>query len=72
MSIMLQAMLFERYGARLDMDQLADALHISKQSLYNQVSAARCSVKTYLDGGRRFADIRDVAEHLDACRNSAR
>lgn len=68
MSLMLQAMLFEKYGPRLNAEQLADALSISKTTLYNQISAGTCPVKTYLDGGKRYADLRDVAAHFDECR----
>jgi hypothetical protein len=68
MSIMLQAMLFEKYGPRLDTTQLAGVLGIGKTTLYNQVSAGRCLVPTYVEGGQRYADVRDVAAHLDAMR----
>lgn len=71
MSLITQAFIVERYGLRLTTDQLADVLGISKASLYNQVSAGTCPVKTYLDGGKRYADYQHVAEHLDACRMQA-
>jgi predicted DNA-binding transcriptional regulator AlpA len=70
MSILLQAMLFEKYGPRLDLDDLADALSMSKSTIYNQMSAGTFPVKTYLDG-KRYADVRDVAEHLDEKRKEA-
>lgn len=68
MSIMLQAMLFEKYGPRLDTAQLAGVLNIEKTTLYNQVSAGRCVVPTYVEGGQRYADVRDVAAHMDKMR----
>lgn len=71
MSLITQAFIVERYGLRLTTDQLAEVLGISKASLYNQVSAGTCPVKTYLDGGKRYADYQHVAEHLDACREMA-
>ena len=71
MSLVTQMIVAEKYGARLGMEQLAEILGVSKGALYNQVSAGRCPVKTYLDGGKRFADFRDVAEHLDACQAQA-
>ncbi len=70
MSIMLQAMLFEKYGPRLDLDNLAEALGISKSTIYNQMSAGTFPVPTYLDG-KRYADVRDVATYLDQCRAGA-
>lgn len=71
MSIITQAFVFERYGPRLDIEQLAEVLGLEKKTLYNQVSAGTCKVKTYVDGGKRFADYRDVAEHFDALRSQA-
>jgi Helix-turn-helix domain len=71
MSLITQAFIVERYGLRLTAEQLAEVLGITKPSLYNQISAGTCPVKTYLDGGKRYADYRDVAEHLDACRLTA-
>ncbi len=71
MSLITQAFIVERYGIRLGVDQLAQVLGITKGALYNQISAGTCPVKTYLDGGKRWADYRDVAEHLDACRQQA-
>ena len=71
MSLITQAFVVERYGLRLTAEQLAEVLGITKPSLYNQMSAGTCPVKTYLDGGKRYADYRDVAEHLDACRLTA-
>lgn len=71
MSLITQAFVVERYGLRLDMEQLATVLGIAKSTLYNQISAGTLPVKTYLDGGKRFADYQHVAEHLDACRQLA-
>lgn len=71
MSLMLQAMLFERYGPRLTLDELAQALDRAKNTIYNQVSKGTFEVPTYLDGGKRFADVRDVATYLDSCRGRA-
>lgn len=71
MSLLSQAIIAERYGLRLTLDQLADALTMSKNTIYNQVSAGTFPVPTYLDGNKRFADYRDVATYLDACRARA-
>lgn len=71
MSLMTQAMIVEQYGMRLSVEQLASLLGCSKGALYNQFSAGTCPVKTYVDGGKRWADYRDVAEHLDQCRQIA-
>jgi hypothetical protein len=68
MSLLTQAYIVERYGLRLNVEQLAEVLGVTKGALYNQFSAGTCSVKTYLDNGKRWADYRDVAEYLDECR----
>ncbi len=71
MSLITQAFVVERFGLRLSIDQLAELLGITKGAIYNQVSAGTFPVKTYLDGGKRWADYRDVAAHLDACHEQA-
>ncbi len=65
------AMLFERYGPRLDAPQLAAALEVRVETLHNKISAGTCPVKTYIDGGRRWADTRDLAAYFDAMREKA-
>lgn len=71
MSLMTQAYLLDRYGPRLSIEQLAEVLSIKTGTLYNQISAGTCSVPTYVDGGRRWADARDVAEAFDELRKQA-
>jgi len=71
MSLITQAFIVERYGLRLNVEQLADVLGVTKGALYNQFSAGTCPVKTYMDGGKRWADYRDVAAHLDQCKELA-
>lgn len=71
MSLLTQALVFEKYGERLDADALAKFLNVSKTTLYNQITAGTCPVPTYLDGKSRYADYRDVAAHLDKCRERA-
>lgn len=71
MSLMLYAYLLEKYGPRLSMEQLAIELGVARNTVYNQVSAGTFSVPTYTDGGKRWADARDVAAYFDACRARA-
>lgn len=70
-SILTQAMIFERYGPRLNTQQLAELLSIKPTTLYNQVSAGTCPIKTYVDQGKRWADYRDVAQHFEDMRATA-
>ena len=71
MTLVTQAFIFERYGPRLNVEQLAEVLQITKGALYNQFSAGTCPIKTYLDQGKRWADYREVARHLDECAQQA-
>jgi len=71
MSILTQVMVAERYGLRLDVAQLAALLGITPKTVYNQVSAGTFPIKTYVDGGQRWADYRDAAAHFDALREKA-
>lgn len=71
MSLITQAFVVDHYGLRLNVEQIAEVLGVSKGAVYNQISAGTLPVKTYLDGGKRYADYQHVAEHLDACRAQA-
>jgi hypothetical protein len=72
MSLLTQAYLLERYGPRLTVEQLAEALHIGKSTIHTQVGKGTFEIPTYLDRNTRFADVRDVASYLDACRERAK
>lgn len=71
MSLLAQFVLVEKYGLRLGVEQLAEVFEVSPKTVYNQVSAGTFPVKTYVDGGKRWADVRDVADRLDALRAQA-
>jgi predicted DNA-binding transcriptional regulator AlpA len=71
MSLVTQMIVAEKYGVRLGMEQLAEAIGMTKPAIYNAVSSGRFAIPTYIDGGKRWADYRDVAAHLDACREKA-
>lgn len=68
MSFLSEAFLLERYGLRLNMEQLAQVLGVKTKTLRNQASAGTLKIPTYLDHGGRFADYRDVATYLDSMR----
>lgn len=52
-------------------DRRAEVLGVEKSTLYNQISAGTCPVPTYVDGRKRYADHRDVADHFDRLRQKA-
>jgi DNA-directed RNA polymerase specialized sigma24 family protein len=70
MSFLSQAYLLEKYGPRLSMQDLARVLGIAHGTLRNRLSAGTLKVRTYVDGGTRYADYRDVAAYLDECREA--
>ena len=71
MSLVLQAFLLEKYGPRLNTEQLAEVLGWSKQTLYNHFAAGTCPVKTYTENGKRWAAFQDVAEYFEMARQAA-
>jgi hypothetical protein len=72
MSLMLTAYLFETYGPRLGREELAAVLGVTPRTLENKVYMGTLGVTTYKDNGKVWADARDVAEYLDACRTRAK
>lgn len=71
MSFLTTAYLLERYGPRLGMAEMAEVLGMSKGTLHNRIYRGEIELATYLDGGKRYADVRDVAAYLDAMRARA-
>lgn len=70
-SLVTQMIIAEKYGPRLSIEQLAQVLGLSKGAVYNQISGGTFPIPTYIDSGKRWADYRDVAAHLDNCREDA-
>lgn len=71
MSLLHEAIVVEKYGLRLTVDQLADALCLARNTIYNQIAQGIFKVPTYVDGGKRYADYRDLALYLDSQRAGA-
>lgn len=72
MSILTQMVLIEQHGLRVDLERLAAILDTTAPNLRRKISDGSMEIPTYVDGGKRWADIRDVAEYLDARRAEAR
>ena len=72
MSLLTTAYLMERHGLRLDLEALAKELDTTPANLRRRISAQDFEIPTYMDGGRRWADLRDVAAYLDQRRDQAR
>ena len=65
MSLVQTMYLIEKYGLRLNVEQLADALDSTVNSIHRRISDKTLGIDTYIDAGKRYADVRDVAEYLD-------
>lgn len=65
MSLLTQAFLLEQYGPRLNIAQLSRLLDVTEGTIRNQISASTFPIKTYVEGGRRFASYQAVAEYFD-------
>ena len=68
MSLLHEAIVAEKFGLRLTVDQIGKALGLAPQTIYNQIAKGVFKVPTYVDGGKRYADYRDLAAYLDSCR----
>lgn len=64
--LITRAMIVDRFGMRLSMDQVAEILAISPSSVYNMISLGEFPIRTYKEGARRFASYEAVADYLDA------
>lgn len=71
MSMVMQFYFLEKYGPRLTIDQIAEVMRIHPGTVHNRISAGTLGIRTYIDGGKRFADPADVAEYLEECRKQA-
>ncbi|PUA16852.1 hypothetical protein [Glaciimonas sp. PCH181] len=65
MALLTQAYILDNFGIRLNLPQLAKLLDIKEGTLRNQISARAFPIKTYIEGGRRFASYQAVSEYLD-------
>lgn len=72
MSMLTTLLLFEKYGPRMSLEQIAEALGLAIGTLYQRIAHKTMEIPTYVDGRGRFADTRDVAEYLDKLREQAR
>lgn len=61
----IAAYLLHTYGPRLTTGDLAAVLKLSRTTIWNTAAAGDIKVPTYLDGGKRYADYRDVASYLN-------
>lgn len=72
MSLLHHVYLIERYGPRLHVEQLAEALGSTPMAIHRRISDGTLGIPTYLDNKKRWADARDVADYFDFMRAEAR
>ena len=61
-----RAMIADRYGMRLSMQQVAEILDLTPNTVYNMIVSGELPIRTYKEGKRRFASYEAVADYLDA------
>ena len=57
---------------RISTSDLASTLGLNPQSIRNAVGKKTFPIRTYIDGHLMYADLRDVAAHLDSMREVKR
>lgn len=72
MSLLHEAIIVEKYGLRLTVEQLADAFNLAPNTIHNRIAKGEFSIPSYVDGKKRFFDYRDVAQYLDHLREQTR
>jgi hypothetical protein len=66
MSAELERRLYEKYGPRLDMDQLAEFMNITRSTLDTKVSRDTMPLATYKEGKRRYCNTTVLAAYLSS------
>ena len=63
MSLLHEAIVAEKYGLRLTIDQLGKALCLAPQTIHNRIAKGEFKVPTYVDGEKpmRVKKPRNVA-----------
>ena len=61
----LQLLLARYDSLTLNTTQLAELLHMHPKSILNAVSQGRFPIPTHRVGGKRLANVTDVAAYLD-------
>ena len=64
-TLMTRAAIIDRYGLRLNIDQLSQVLGLRPQTVYNLIAKGELPIRTYREGSRRYASYEAVAEYLD-------
>ncbi len=68
MSLLHEAIIADKYGLRLTVEQLGQAFNLAPNTIHNRIAKGELSIPSYVDGKKRFFDYRDVAQYLDQMR----
>jgi len=72
MKLATRAMIVDRWGLRLTMEQVAEVLNLAHGTVYNMIADGSLPIRTYKEGKRRFASYEAVADYLDAMDEQAK
>lgn len=61
--------LMNKYGVRLNLLQLSEAIGMPYATIVNKRSAGTLKLRTYRDGMKIYCDTRDLVAYLDEVRN---
>ena len=65
------ALMLKYQRMRLTVSEVAAELGIAVNTIYNRRAQGDFGVPTYEDGGKVFADVRDLGDYLDRLREEA-
>jgi hypothetical protein len=72
MMMLTTVFLMERHGPRLDLEALAKVLSTTPANLRRRISERTLDIPTYVEGGKRWAAVEDVAAYFERLRDAAR
>ncbi len=68
MSLLHEAIIVEKFGLRLTVEQLGQAFNLAPNTIHNRIAKGQLNIPSHIDGKLRFFDYRDVALYLDQMR----
>lgn len=72
MTLLHEAIIADKYGLRLTVEQFATAINLAPNTIHNRIAKGEIAIPSYVDGKKRFFDYRDVARYLDQMRGQTR
>lgn len=63
--------LIQKYGLRLNLLQVSEAIDVPYKTILNKRSSGKLKLRTYRDGMKVYSDVRDVADYLNEVRDGS-